>query len=226
MGKTTSAGQRDCTVTADTLEEAHKEVERQNTRRSRKGQPPITVQREEIVNFGPRVFRSEPSEHEMQRFRQLLPREVAKIAVEYVAHVAGPDVALSPTLDDIRSYAMTGEPPIAVGGEHLGSPVYWLPRTRRFQAVAGDAEEMALVREMLAPYEQSHDSAWQPPADFPRLTDIYHQLAVRRHGEVAWFSLVLFGWLAFDVKLSADLPLPWNTGVRKVFRPRAAEVRS
>jgi hypothetical protein len=52
----------------------------------------------------------------------MLAREAAKIAVGYIAHVAGADIALSTELDGLRSAALNGG---EVAGEARLLQPYW-----------------------------------------------------------------------------------------------------
>ena len=63
----------------------------------------------------------------------MLVREAAKIAVEYIALIASPDVALLPQLDAVRNCAITGI--VLEGGSAgpIGPSRVWLPRMKRIR---------------------------------------------------------------------------------------------
>ncbi|HZN99227.1 MAG TPA: hypothetical protein VFB61_15955, partial [Gemmatimonadales bacterium] len=63
---------------------------------------------EELRSEGPILV--DQAKKRTEELDRLLPREAAKIAVEYVAHISSPDVALDPRLDEMRAAARDGAP--------------------------------------------------------------------------------------------------------------------
>lgn len=147
----------------------------------------------------------------------LLIREAAKIAIEYVAYVSTPNVAGRSDLDPIRKAAMQGT---AFRGHQLSflltGPVY-LPRTGAIWVIGTKDDALRAKREMEKRRAQG-DSYAGPPADFPRLTEIFHRLRLVRHGDGGYFELVLFGWFVVRLALPPELSVPWGRYHLRDFR--------
>jgi hypothetical protein len=163
----------------------------------------------------------QPDDKDNERFRELLPREIAKVAIEYIAERAGAEVALGADLDGIRGYAATGVPAIDVSVECFAPSMRWLPRTRRLQALGSDAGDRERARAYFRSFAgQAPDDDWEPPSDVARLTALYHEVAFVREGARTSLAVTLFGWLLFTIQLPTDLPLPWGSYDRRDFLPK------
>jgi hypothetical protein len=138
-------------------------------------------------------------------FNQLLVREAAKAAVEYVALAFSSEMALRTELDPIRTCARDGIP---LDGAWVGTAgrEIWLPRLGLMMNTGEDAptpEELTRLK----PGTQSPEGRY-----IPRLR---HELMVARRAEGCQFTLVLFG--GFGVRVPLPSALPWP-GVRYHFK--------
>lgn len=138
-----------------------------------------------------------------------LAREAAKIAVEYIAHVAGPAVALSSAVDDVRSAALNGTEMDAEAGVLRA---YWtgihFPRvnaTFLFGEAGTQKPDLKDVPELMRDDTSAFSESVRAAG---RLTHIRHDLWLRKAGKAASFSLVLFGALGVRMDLSSDVNLP------------------
>jgi hypothetical protein len=120
-----------------TIEEAWAKDERITTRRVRQGRSRIEFIDVDETDFGVRRFLSEPTEEEVEEFNDLLIRELAKMAIEYISMIANPEVALLSCLDHIRSCASADDECglLEGGSDYVGEGIRWLPRTRQFMAL-------------------------------------------------------------------------------------------
>jgi hypothetical protein len=150
-----------------------------------------------------------------EQIADLMLRETAKMALEYVSYLAGRDVALDPALDIIRDAALEGRDLAGFLQQarvhYMGQSAVWLPRTRVMVGVGTDLGSIPTRQQQAALLTDDHGRLGEPASNVVRLQDLNHRLRVRRAGTVAEFDLVLFGWLTSAVRLPSDLPLPWGT---------------
>src|SRR5688572_13057026 len=162
------------------LADAHRKGAAINAKRVARGKPPWTFQEREAVDYGVRRFITLPTDDQVNRLNDLMVREASKIAIEFVSLLAGPAVALTPSLDGIRTLAVDGTGSITGGCDYIGSPLYWLPATRRLQAIAMTAEDKAKFQDLDKLIQATNDDRWEPGPEIPRLRDIFHQVGVTR----------------------------------------------
>jgi hypothetical protein len=138
-----------------------------------------------------------------------LGREAAKIAVGYVAHVAGPEVALSSALDAIRSAALNGT---QLDGEAGLLRAYWrgihFPRVNATFLFGDAGTQQPALKDVPQLMENEASGFAQSVRAAGRLTNIRHELSLRKASNAASFSLILFGALGAHIELPHDLNLP------------------
>lgn len=191
-------------ITAPTPELAQQEAERLKGRLEKRGKTitdtPVTAQDRRVVNFG---FTQDLPDN--ARLMTLLSREAAKIAVEYIAYISSPAVALGPELDALRRHAVDGEeiPDKTVGV--TGPREIWLPRTRN------------IVRRRSGPDDQASRTALSeptfemtPPPGIPHLTSVRHAVGVWKDHEGARFVLELFSMFRAVLPLNRSLAIRWG----------------
>jgi hypothetical protein len=155
-----------------------------------------------------------PVETEDRERAQLLDREAAKIAIEYIALVAHPTLALVPQLDPIRSYARHGIDKPDVATIYLGPEQVWLPRSRHLFFIGGPGDESPAhgrldeLAAQLVPIPS--DGSPPRPNDVPDWPGYKHRLALQTDDGAAWFELVLFDCIVSRVVLPRSLTLPWG----------------
>jgi len=142
---------------------------------------------------------------------ELFHRETAKIAVEYIALVAAPDVARLPALDPIRQFSRDGTGPDMVISTNNVPDKFWLPQTRRlFLRRLPDGTPDHVEQDQTADKLVPADGSPPDPNVVPHWTSFRHQLSLYR-GQRDWFQLVLFEWLVASVPLPSGLPIPWGS---------------
>jgi hypothetical protein len=208
------------TIFGDDVADAMRKGEEINAKRVARGKPPWVFQEREAIDYGVRRFITSPTDEQVDRLNDLMVREASKIAIEFVSLLAGPSVALTPSLDVIRTFAVDGSGSITGGCDYIESSLYWLPTTRRLQAIAMTAEDKDKAQKLANLITPGDDDRWEPGPEIPRLTNIYHQMGVTQGPVGSWFVLVLFGWLRVMIRLPNDLSLPWGTYHRRGFLPK------
>jgi hypothetical protein len=197
-------------IQADTQEEAFRIAEKFRRRAKREGR---TMSFRELDPQPPAIVRMR-IRHDLPEAREiidLIHREAAKIATEYIALAAGPEIALLPELDPIRALARVGSGPDAVSTKYLGPNEVWLPRSRRLLLLGPmderpSQEQLDSIAGALVPADGS-----APDSDkVPHWTSFRHQLGLHRR-RVAWFQLTLFDWFVALVPLPDFLPIPWGS---------------
>ena len=168
-------------VLGDTLEEAWQKGDQLNARRERRGEARIEFGEADQVEFGVRRYLYRPTKDELEAFNSLMLREAAKAAIEYISIVSNPAVALLPSLDAIRSCALSGArcDELAGGVDYIGPSLSWLPRVGAFDGVAVNAEERLALADLEHAIERDANEDWEPPASFPRPTQLFHELRAR-----------------------------------------------
>lgn len=189
-------------VQAPTIQEARSQFAKYSRRQAAQGRN-AKIQGEQTVESKEVVVRY--GGMETTKVQSLLLREAAKSAIEYIARECGPAVALDQSLNDIRSFALCGEPPIRAWIQHYGGKSIYLPRTGRLFTAVGDDE--------VAPTEEDREALLKSlPQELTRLTDLFHRLTLLKEGFKAQFQLILFGWIGVIVELPGELPIPAGVG--------------
>jgi hypothetical protein len=196
-------------ITADTPEEAQKEAHKIANRARKKGQT-VTFSEPYVRDPGPVPVSLTDDPNEPRLFTMLLVREASKMAIEYVAHVAGLDVALAASLDPVRECAIAGRDPPSVMLDYIGEPSAWLPRTQRLFGFWMTDTGIPSIEQRRASAAKCADGSGELPAGVRRLTDMVHRLEVHRGSEAGVFSVILFGWIVAAVRLPAELPIRWG----------------
>jgi hypothetical protein len=180
---------------------AHKRLRRQK-RTVKFGEP------EEFTGGGPVLLDQAAARPE--ELNELLPREVAKIAIEYVAYISSADVALDPRLDSIRRGARYGEPFEWRGSTAGLNRLVYLPRMDFWTQLGAEGTPKPSDDDLWASAEAPDGTRRETPADAYHLTHLAHELGVWRDNAGGHFQLILFSWLSYLLDLPADLPIPWG----------------
>jgi hypothetical protein len=181
------------------LEAARAAIERITERRRREGQrvtfaaPQMLPERTVTAFVDLRSTR-------VDELNELMVREAAKMAIGYVAHIAGPEIAMAAPLDPIRACALMGAPITSTGVEWLGPELSYLPHCGRYLMMGESGESPS--------YEDAAQMQSQHAA--VTLTELVHHLGVQRGAEGSFFVVVLFSWLRVGLALPGDLLLPWG----------------
>jgi hypothetical protein len=194
-------------------------VEREAARLIRRyEQRGISVTSGPITVDGPRTEKFEHHQNAgaIERFKSGLGREAAKVAVEYIAMIASPAVALRAELDPLRSHALHGGDNIQVKSGFVGPPRFWLPRIRQMVTLAPSRplDWSASNTKSLAPEELG------PPPGVPHRTHLAHWVGVWRDRDGAHLSMELFSCFRATIALPSDFPLPWGRIDWRAFLPR------
>ena len=156
-----------------------------------------------------------------------LTRLGAKIALGYIAKIAGTEVALHPDLDCVREWALQGtnlpgtDPDLC---DLLVRPPIWLPRTRQLLGLGEgdqpDLDEYQTLRAEMEPLRHAPGSAEPPPSARTVLSPIGHTLGLLHSRKDTVFRIKLFHVFSIDLPLPPDLPLPWGRTDFREFAPR------
>jgi hypothetical protein len=163
---------------------------------------------------GPVLVMLNQDDTRVDELEVLLVREAAKIAVEYVAYLAGGEAALDQALDPLRQVALegSGDGIEGWGLDHKGKcRMVYLPRIKLHFASSRDTASTApsydeQVKLLLGP----DGRAVEIHPDASPLTRVYHRLCIWREGADGRFEVTLFGWFGIRFTLPANPPLPWG----------------
>jgi hypothetical protein len=199
---------RRITITAPTLAEAKEMAEGMSQKgKQRRGAEIKWGAPEHIQDEGPTIVSEEAKR--LDELEERLPREVGKIAIEYLGLRYGASIALMPELDPLRQFSRygTGEPPIGRMGLYYGDRPIYLPRSNQlhqFRETPGDKmsyeEQWRLVVD-----DEGHPLP--PPPDAVPLTHLAHRLWVWRDPGGVHFELTLFSCFGFHLLLPVRLPI-------------------
>ena len=199
-------------IRADTEDEVLMIAEKIRSRRARRGQ---SVQYRALEPARPVAVRGNTPVQPVGEFNTLLGREAAKMAVEYIAVVTAPDLALVSELDAVRDHARSGTkwPGVAVAYAGPG-PLVKLSEAGPVLALGlgtgphpSQAEFDKMIDDLIpAPILDSDPDLGKIPL-WPGFT---HRLRLVSDGRRARFELSLFSCVVATVALPASLPLPWG----------------
>jgi hypothetical protein len=160
---------------------------------------------------------------------ELSRREAAKACIEYIALVAGNEVALRSEFDDLRTYALRGkgfinlDDVIKTGWAFGLGPDIWLPRMAMPLGIRESKDDVPSQADQLKSLLGPDGEILGPPAGRPHLTRIRHELRLWKGRGPGEFRLLLFGWLFVSVKLPDNLALPWDAMDARSFLPTRIE---
>jgi hypothetical protein len=217
-------------IVANSVQEARKLMSG-FTKRERRGRAPVTFGEPQSLEGGPRLASFPPRVTEDETWSRLMQREAAKMAIEYVAHLTTADVALLPSLDSIRAFALGGteygglQDSIEVGALFGGD--VWLPRLELRLGAREHLRDVPTIDQLAATMIDSTGRQSGAPANVKSLIHLRHRLLLTKSDERAEFQVILFGWLAARVRLPTELPVPWGASDYRGFLPNSVgEARS
>jgi hypothetical protein len=174
----------------------------------RRGESIAWSEPEIIEDEGPTLVA--PESKQLDEFERLMPRVVAKVAIEYIGLRYGADIALLPALDALRQFARygTGERPRGfLGLAHGDHRLLYFPRTNQLHAFRQTPGEAVSDEQQLQLAVDEAGQPLPPPPDALPLRDIQHWLQVWKDADGLHFSWLLFSCFWFQLWLPPELPI-------------------
>jgi hypothetical protein len=167
----------------------------------------------ELRRVQPRAVRSRLVQRDFERFKQLLAREAAKIAIEYIALVTAPEIAQLPALNRLRQFVRTGDDVYLTQSGLLNGPTITVLPNTGFVLIFAEPgkpvpEDLDAYLEAALPARKEEE-----PPDLTGLAEwpgYVHEIALIDDGRPR-FELTLFSRFLAGSYLPSDLPLPWGT---------------
>jgi hypothetical protein len=180
-----------------------------NSARRRKGQREIQWGLPEQIDCeGPVVI--DNASKQMDEFNALLPREAAKVAIEYIALVADPSVALDTRLDPLRHWALFGDSGEYYIADYVGKRGVYLPRTGYYHKLDDWGTAVPSHEEQTALVTNPDGTQRGLPPNTVVLRWPVHRLQLWRDSDGGHFEMTLFSWLGVRLPLALQLPVPWG----------------
>lgn len=203
-----SSDDREITVTAETAAVATQMAQDlADKAKRRRGREILWSQPQQITGEGPTLVA--PDSKELGDFPELLPRVVAKIAIEYIGLRYGAELALDPLLDPLRAYARygTGDRPPGFLALRNGDQLLYFPRTNQLHQFRQSPGEPVSDEAQLRLAIDETGRPLPPPPEALHLTEIEHRIQLWRDEDGLHFSLLMFSTFWAQLELPVDLPI-------------------
>jgi len=198
-------------VRADTEEKMGEIARKVAARLEREGK---SVEWRELEQHEPVWVRGHIPLQDASGLTELLGREAAKIAIEYVARVAGPEMALVHELDGLREHARHGPEFAGIQVAYVGPrPPVRLPRLDEVHVLGRDLPRQAKLDQMIEELVPQPPGGAKPdPSQVAAWPGFEHRVELIRGAAGPRFQLTLFSCLVVAVPLPGSLAdlLPWG----------------
>ncbi len=198
-------------IRAESEEETREIARKYAERLQREGR---SVSFADLEQAEPKVVRMNIGLRDARSLNDLLNREAAKIAIEYISEVAAPEIALLAELDTIREFACGTSTFDGARTVYLGpSPFVRLPRTNRALFLPEEdwspsQEEADAMMDQLAP--EPADGSTPSLDQIPAWPGFIHRLDLKRDQDGTHLDVTLFTAIMTTIALPSGLPLPWG----------------
>lgn len=199
-------------VRSDSEEKTRQIARKVAARLEREGK---SVEWRKIEQYEPVWVRGNTPLQDASSLTEPFNREAAKIAIEYIARVAGPEMALVRELDGLREHARHGAKFAGIQVAYVGPrPFVRLPRFDEvFVLGSSELPSQDQLDEMIGESVPLPAADTQPDlSQVPQWPGFEHRVELIRGGAGPRFQLTLFSCLVVAVPLPGSLAdlLPWG----------------